>query len=420
MERRTLVRSIAAGGAMILSGLRSKGRFALAGQLQTEGSLDGSAARELSRHRIAKIEAWESLDRYPRFVGRNSRGKPAGRGFERQIRIVTTDKGIRGGAMSGVSDEQFRKLIGAPVSDLFDLEHGTAEEAYSIDQVLHDLVGQILEKPVYALMGANGPRQVPIYSGAIYFDDLEPPEKPRGIAGVLASCKQDYDAGYRAFKLKIGQGFKWMPHEEGIRRDVEVTCAVRERFPDCKILVDANNGYTCDDFLGYVTAVKDCDLYCIEEPFAENRDELQKLRDHMAKVGCRALIMEGESRTEAADPPWRYGWYSRRHIETLFALAREKLVDVLNLDLAIVGFTRWRHIMPELAQAGLLASPHTWAGTPRPYYSAHLAAGVGNVLILEGIPGAATGMDYSAYKFVDGKLVVPDDPGFGLKLSFGA
>jgi D-galactarolactone cycloisomerase len=135
-------------------------------------------------------------------------------------------------------------------------------------------------------------------------------------------------------------------------------------------------------------------------PFRENRDNLRKLRDHRA------------------EQPWRFGGYSPRHIETLFALAKEKLVDVLDLDLAIVGYTRWRRVMPELIQAGLQASPHTWAGTPRPYYAAHLAAGVGNVAIVEGIPGTATGMDYSAYKLADGKLVVPQTAGFGIGLSF--
>ena len=49
--------------------------------------------------------------------------------------------------------------------------------------------------------------------------------------------------------------------------------------------------------------------------------------------------------------------------------------------------------------------------------STHLAAGVGNVVIVEGIPGRAEGVDYSAFRFVDGRLVVPDTPGFGMDLA---
>lgn len=47
-----------------------------------------------------------------------------------------------------------------------------------------------------------------------------------------------------------------------------------------------------------------------------------------------------------------------------------------------------------------------------------LSAVVGNIDIVEGIPGKASGMDYSAYRLEDGDLVVPDKPGFGIDLSF--
>ena len=40
----------------------------------------------------------------------------------------------------------------------------------------------------------------------------------------------------------------------------------------------------------------------------------------------------------------------------------------------------------------------------------------GSVCIIEGIPGRALGIDYSAYEVAGGKPVVPETPGFGLKL----
>jgi len=276
-------------------------------------------------------------------------------------------------------------------------------------------VGNILGVSVATLIGGKGPRHVPIYSGSIHFEDLETAHKQRGVPAVLAACQQDYDAGYRAFKLKIGRGLTCMEREKGIQRDIEVTRAVREKFPTCRILVDANNGCRPEDFLGYVTAVADCDLHSIEEPFWEEREPLRKLRDHMAKVGCKALIMEGEMRNEQAKTAWRYGGYSQAHVENLLALCREKLVNILNLDLGIVGYSHWRQIMPELQAVGALAAPHTWMWCPRPYYCAQLGAGAGNFCIVEGIPGTTRGVDYSAYRFdEDGHLVVPDKPGFGL------
>lgn len=266
------------------------------------------------------------------------------------------------------------------------------------------------------MLGAKGPREVSIYSGAIYFDDMEPEDAPRGIPGVVASCQQDYDAGYRAFKLKIGRGFKWFEAEAGLRRDIDVVRAVREAFPDCRVMVDANDAYTCDDFLRFIDGTADCDLYWFEEPFPEDEADLRRLRDHMSKVGCNALIAEGEGRSENADPPTRYGGYTDAHIDKLFELAGKGLLDALVIDLNIVGFTRWRHVMSELEGAGILAAPHTWVWCARPFYTAQLAAGVGNVICIEGIPGTTTSLDYGTYPIREGRVLVPDGPGFDMPL----
>ncbi len=409
MNRRAFLRQTVAAGLVFCSPATDT----------AQATWDPEAARcTLAEHRLARVESKRSNDRYSHFVGRGASGGPTRFGFGRDVRILVTDQGARGGAMSGAKSDDIAPLLGSRITDLFDLDSGVLERAMSIELPLYDLVGQILKLPVYQLLGARGPTRVPIYSSSIHFEDLEPWGDAEGIPRLLRECQVDYQLGYRAFKLKIGRGLKCMPKDAGRQRDIDVTRAVRERFPDCRILVDANNGYTEPDFEQYVTAVADCDLYCIEEPFDENVEDYRRLRDHMRKVDCEAKVMEGEMRSEAAEEAWKFGWYSRRHVDRLFALADEKLIDVINMDLAIVGYSRWRRVMPELVEAGLLASPHTWAGTPRPYYCAHLAAGVGNCDIIEGIPGQASGMDYSAYTFEQGNLVLPDAPGFGIRLSF--
>jgi hypothetical protein len=43
---------------------------------------------------------------------------------------------------------------------------------------------------------------------------------------------------------------------------------------------------------------------------------------------------------------------------------------------------------------------------------------VGNCDFIEGIPGKATGLDYSGHKIKEGKLVIADAPGFGIGLGF--
>jgi L-alanine-DL-glutamate epimerase-like enolase superfamily enzyme len=101
-------------------------------------------------------------------------------------------------------------------------------------------------------------------------------------------------------------------------------------------------------------------------------------------------------------------------VDRFFALAEDDLIDVCVFDIGTLGYTRWRKAMPIFEKAGILAAPHLWGCTPKPFYCAHLAAGVGNVLIVEGIPGVGQYLDYSQFKIVDGKIHVPDAPGFGL------
>ena len=145
-------------------------------------------------------------------------------------------------------------------------------------------------------------------------------------------------------------------------RDIEVTRAVRERFPDCRLLVDANDTYTVAEMIRYVQAVADCNLYWIEEPFEENRDHLKRLREAMV-VQLPCPDRRRRSPQGSAATPTPYGGYTQAFADRLFALAAEKLVDVFVMDLGIVGFTRWRKIMPELSRPAY--KPHHTCGCGR-------------------------------------------------------
>ncbi|GAA5113797.1 enolase C-terminal domain-like protein [Pseudonocardia adelaidensis] len=81
-----------------------------------------------------------------------------------------------------------------------------------------------------------------------------------------SQCRADDALGHRAFKLEIGRGNRRMERAGGDRRDVEVTRAVRDAFPESRILVEANDGYDIDGVHRYLDAVAGVGLYRIEEP----------------------------------------------------------------------------------------------------------------------------------------------------------
>ncbi|NED98632.1 enolase C-terminal domain-like protein [Phytoactinopolyspora halotolerans] len=357
----------------------------------------------LADHRIATIETARITTRYPRTVGRNARLPSHGSGFDSTVAVVRTDAGASGWGVIRGSVDDCGAVIGMPVSDLFDPAAGVVHlPALPLDFALHDLAGTILGTPVHTLLGDAGDGPVTCYSGAIYFDDLDPDDAPRGIDAVLANCASDWAAGFRAFKLKIGRGNRWMDPEAGFARDVEVTRAVREAYPGARLLVDANNGFSPADTVRYLRAVEDCDLFWVEEPFHEETAGLTLLRDYLASSGSRTLVADGEYRPDEAQ---------------LIELAEAGLIDVLLMDVIDYGLTAWRRIMPTLQELGVAASPHAWGMPLKTLYAATMAVGLGGVITVEGVPGTTEGVDTDAYRLSEGAIDVPDLPGFGLALT---
>ncbi len=340
---------------------------------------------------------------YPRTVGRNARLGSHGSGFESTVAVLRTESGASGWGPIRGDLRNARSAVGRPIGELFEAETGLLDGSLSaIDFALHDLAAKLLGQPVHRMLGGRGAEQIPCYSGAIYFDDLDPDSAPRGIDAVLENCAADFAAGFRAFKLKIGRGNKWMSPAAGFARDVEVTQAVRSAYPEAKILVDANDGYTPGVACDFLDAVADCDIYWIEEPFAEGRVDSESLRAHLQRTESKVLVADGEFEPDLAQ---------------VMDLAQAGLLDVLLMDVVDFGLTPWRALMPIIEEAGAVASPHAWGMPLKTLWAAQMAAGLGNVNIVEGVPGLTEGVDTSAYGLVNGEIQVPSSAGAGMELT---
>lgn len=373
----------------------------------------------LTEHTIDRIETHVLKRSYPRPITRNSTGRLHGQHGKVHVRVIHTDQGASGWGMSGGPDDEVERFVGRRVSDLFDAGTGTAIDARVLDLPLHDLAGQILGQPVWKMLGgADGPG-VTVYTGAIYFDDLEPVDDQPGPDAVLQACAQDAAAGHAHFKLKIGRGNKVVDREFGDSRDVAVTRLVREHYPDAKILVDANDGCTPEGMCGFLQQVADCSLYWIEEPFIEEISGLRKLRDAITEHSPDTIVADGEARNgRNQEPHGPFGAWTSDHLDELCDMCRQGLLDVLLMDVGGMGFTAWRAVMPKIKAAGGSGSPHAWGEPLKTLYAAQLACGLGSVPIVEGVPGTTQGVDDSGYTLRDGELILPDTPGFGLILDF--
>lgn len=363
----------------------------------------------LHDHRITEIETTSVRSIVARSIGRNALRGPHGEGRELPVIRLRTNKGAHGWGHAGTGGvatlaglEGVEKFIGRSVAELIDPDRGVIDaDARVLDVPLHDLAGHILDVPVYAMLGARGPTEVRCYSGGIYFDDLDPALSPAGLEAIRRNLRMDWVIGHRDFKLKVGRGHRWISRAEGLERDIAATRLARELYPDARILVDANDGFTRDDAERYLAAVADCGLYWVEELFPEGLEDLTWLRQQVSEKTPETLVADGETQPDA---------------DSLVQFARRGLLDVALMDAFRFGITAWREIMPALAEAGAAGSPHTWGSPLTMYYAAHLAAGLGNVATIEAMPAVVAGADTRGYRLVDGVLSVSDGPGFGLHL----
>ena len=394
MERREFIRLAGAGAA---AGLFGNDIFILP-EIRKSG--------DLKYHKITDIKFTSVKLSYPRQVGKNSRLDIHGFGPTSGVHVLYTGQGASGWGMNRGSEkvlnERFELIKGKSVAELISPLSGiTSSDIDGFDFSLFDLAGKILDKPVYRLLGKRRPETQLCYSGMIYFDDLEPADKPAGMDKILEECRWDYNYGYRQFKLKIGRGNKWMEKESGLKRDIEVTKLVHSAFPDCDILVDGNNGFTIDEFIRYMEGIEGIRLFWIEEPFHETVEDYAKLHSWLRAHDLSPLLADGEANPDET---------------VLKELGLQKIITVYLHDIANLGFTRWIRFMKEIDKMGLLASPHAWGSALKTNYIAHLAGAFGTTATIEGVTCTSDDVDLTDYMLKRGKLFPSSKPGFGMDL----
>lgn len=393
VDRRTFMKVVAGG--------------TLAGMSSSAFAQETRAGGELARHRIDGHELREVSLPWPRLVGKNARLDVHGRGPNVRVCIFKTDQGATGWGMTRGNPETVNRAVervrGKTVADVFDPAAGILENnLLAIDHPLHDLAAMILNVPVWKMLGADEPIITKVYSGMIYFDDLEPADNPAGIDKVLENCRWDYDYGYRQLKVKIGRGSRWMESEAGLQRDIEVVKAIAAAFPDVEILVDGNDGFTADSFIRFLEGIAPIPLFWIEEPFRETLADWRKLAEWTRANGYESTYLaDGEARPD---------------FEILEQLEAEGTLTLRLTDIVGAGFTTWRQWMPELKRHNVAASPHTWGSGLKTVYAAHLAGGLGNTPTVEGVTCSDADVDFGDNRIVDGKFHPSAEPGFGLKL----
>ena len=354
--------------------------------------------------RIVEVKGGQVRGCYPRLIGKNGKRGEHGYGCYTDIVMLRTETGHIGWGL-GRADRTLKLwLEGSRVSDVFLPEKGILSHALcAADVALHDLAGKILGIPVSRMINPDSEMKALCYDGAIYLSDLTE-QGDKGIEAVLEDCRADILMGLKDFKVKIGRGKNWMDREHGLRRDVDIIRSIRKEFPNAKILVDANDSMDLETIIAFMEQVKDCDIYWVEEPFAENYNDCKALKDYLEKESPQTLLADGEFDYDA---------------DAVIDMARKGVLDVLLMDPESFGFTAWRNLVKECVGTSVKCSPHGWGTNMKSRICAHLAAAYPEVCpMVEWAPDVLEGVDVSGYSMKDGILTIPEKPGFGMKLEW--
>ncbi len=144
----------------------------------------------------------------------------------------------------------------------------------AIDVALFDIVGKLLETPVYNLLGGMVRERVPLSHAVTYGSSEE-------MAGLATELTQE---GFTTVKVKIGQG---------LEKDVDAVRAIRQAIgPSVKLRVDANMSWaTTKEAIAAIRRLEEYNIEIVEQPLPRHAidamAELRRMTDQ--------LIMADES-----------------------------------------------------------------------------------------------------------------------------
>jgi len=353
--------------------------------------------------RVVRIQKCLIAGRRPRAVGCNARLGPHGDSLTDPVVRLHVESGAVGVGWSRIEESAARALLGRRLDELFlwgggTLPAGATEAGAAVDIALWDLAARLAGLPLYRLLGGRGSREVEMYDGSLYIDDLglDDAAAVRLFRSEVASGQAH---GLRNFKIKVGRGARWMPVMDGLARDALVIRAVREAAgPDAKVLIDANMGNTLNTARELLLRCRDAGLHWFEEPFAEDPPINSALKDFLRQENLNVLIADGEHHP----PP------------SFFGMVEEGLIDVIQHDLRGSGLTWWHGNAPLIERMGGRCAPHCWGSVIDRYFNAHFGASVPHYALLEVDTAAMPELVLDGWETREGRLLVPDTPGAGV------
>ena len=259
---------------------------------------------------------------------------------------------------------------------------GLAFCAYSsVDIALWDLKGQLLDMPLYKLLGGTK-KKIPIYASGGWTS--------YSCEELVEEAREMVRRGYTMIKLKVGVEGGRNPNE-----DVRRIQAVRDAIgPDIGLMLDANNVWRASTAVQVANRLRDLDIMFLEEPvFADDIPGLAQF-----KRGTDIPLARGEHE------------YTKFGVRDLILA---QAADYVQCDVTRCGgFTEMLKIIGMTQAWNLAFAPHGME-----YMHMHLMSAAPNAVFLERLfmfEEVSEMVLKEAPQPVNGYLELPDRPGLGL------
>ncbi|MCW3094490.1 MAG: Mandelate racemase/muconate lactonizing enzyme C-terminal domain protein [Chthonomonadaceae bacterium] len=265
-----------------------------------------------------------------------------------------------------------------------------------IDTALWDLYGKIKNLPVCALLGGRTD-PFPVYGSSMRRDI-----SPEAEGARLARLRDEY--GFTAFKVRVGQA-NGHDRDAAPNRTETLIPTVRKAVGDSvALMADGNSCYTPPRAIKVGRLMEDNGYFWFEEPCPYW--ELEWTAEVSAALTMN--VAGGEQDNDMAQ--WR-------------RMIRMDAVDIVQPDLCYIGgFTRAWRVAQLAQQAHKQVVPHSANLSMVTLFALHFMAAIPNsgpfveFSIEEGGDQNREALYRPALKVRDGKVQIPDGPGWGVEI----
>ncbi len=330
---------------------------------------------------------------------------------------VFTDKGIKGigGATQYGGPDVVKEYIDSIIKPAitgknpFDIEYltcgvkrrGPMVGWAGIDAALWDIIGKVKGKPVYEFLATDHPpqRKIPVYAsaGEMYDGDVWPDN-------LVEEALRLKEKGFRAYKFRPGT--HWSVSGMTMTKYIDGVWKIREATgPEFGLIQECNAQWNMEQTMQFIPEAEKMKLIWIEDPVErlgpEAKENYRKIKDALKDV---KLSYGGD----VMDNRFDYKeWIDRN------------AMDIVQPDAGVMGLTEAWFVSRMAHLQNQLCAPHNWHGALLTVANATLAAGIPNLMMLESnqtYNPLRTDLFKEPLVPVDGYIVLPDGPGFGVEV----